>query len=104
MRDISSLTNKILERIIQYDRRRGKTFYTPKEQRVNLLRAQTEAIRYKIIPDGYEKFNINDLTGYSRDNEELLSNSVAAKAKAIPPPPATRRQAPIAMKLAANVY
>ena len=70
MRDISILRNEILERMMQFDKKSGKADYAPDEKRVMFLRAQTEAIRYAIIPDGYEKFNINDLTGYSRDNEE----------------------------------
>lgn len=83
MRDISIARNKILEKMLQYNKKNGKTSYTSEEERINSLRAELAAFRQQIIPRGYSNFNINSLTGFSKDNEELLSHDVAAKAKKI---------------------
>jgi hypothetical protein len=82
MRNISEKRNEIINRIKTMDERLlGKTSYTPLEEEIISKRAEIWAFREKIIPHGYVDVNINDLTGFSTDNEELLSSKVAARVK-----------------------
>lgn len=83
MIEISRYRDKILKAMILRDKNNGKISYTQDEEQAMSLIAEREAIRMEIVPKGYRNFNINNLTGFSESNEQILNDDSAAEAKKI---------------------
>jgi hypothetical protein len=83
MRDISRYRDKILKAMLANNKSKGVISYTPDEEQSISVIAEREAIRMEIIPKGYRQFNINNLTGFSKNNEQVLDDDSAASSKRI---------------------
>lgn len=83
MREISKYRDKIFKALMLNLKNNGIVSCTQDEEQAMSIVAEREAIRMEIVPKGYRQFNINSLTGFSKNNEQILDDDSAAESKKI---------------------